>query len=175
MTNKHVNEARNMLETVLRNAGATECAESAFVEWPELEAISMRFLRFVSPWLIVNDQNLAEVTLKEAFAALEHNNSGQKDFPHRCFMESITHCVEALASVRISVMSVSGLWEIWSYDEPLLSWMDRMGKSAMQIRSRDTIVEQGPLLIKLLAYISSTRDMQMAEISFATPSEIFHK
>ena len=164
-----------MLATTLTNAGVIERAESIFVEWPELEAISTKFLRFVSPWLMVDEQNLAEVTLKEAFSTLNDKRPGNKDFPHRTFMEAITHCVTLLASVRISIMTPSGLWEIWSYDEPLLSWMERMGKSAMQIRKRETTLEQGPLLIKLLAYISSTRDMQMAEIAFETPFEIFQK
>ena len=170
-----MSEMRHALSSVLKNAGVSEQAEKAFVEWPELEAISLRFLQYVSPWLVVNDYNLAEETLKNAFLAI-NSKKEFKDFPHRSFMEAIIQCVDTLASVRISVMSPSsGLWEIWSYDEPLLSWMEKMGKSAMMIRRRETSVDHSPLLIKLLAYVSSTRDMAMAEISFATPEEIFFK
>lgn len=170
-----MSDMRQSLTSVLKNAGVTERAERAFVEWPELETISLRFLQYVSPWLVVNDQNLAEETLKSAFLSID-SKKAFKEFPHRGFMEAIVQCVDTLASVRISVMSASsGLWEIWSYDEPLLSWMEKMGKSAMQIRYRETAVDHSPLLIKMLAYVSSTREMQMAEISFATPDEIFYK
>lgn len=158
-----------MLESTLRNAGVTERAESIFVEWPEIEQIALQFIRFVSPWLIVNDRNVAEVTLQDAFAPKSNKEREQKEFPHRSFMEAITRCVTLLASVRISVMNGEGLWEIWSYDEPLWSWMEKRGRSAMQIRSREAAVEHGPLLIKMLAYMCSTRDMQLAEIAFSTP------
>ena len=168
-------ELNQNLTSVLKNAGVAEYAERAFVEWPELEEISLRFLQYVSPWLVVNETNLAEETLKKAFLAI-NSKKEYKEFPHRSFMEAIVQCVETLASVRISVMSSSsGLWEIWSYDEPLMSWMKKMGRSAMQIRPRETSIDHSPLLIKMLAYVSSTREMQMAEISFATPDEIFFK
>lgn len=165
----------SMLWATLRNAGIHERAEYLFMEWPELEQIATRFLGFVSPWLIVDEKNVAEETLKNAFASSDTGNSRNKDFPHRNFMEAIAQCIHLIASVRVSVMNEDGLWDIWSYDEPLMPWMEKKGRSAMQIRQRDVPIEGGPLLIKMLAFISSTRDMQLAEISINTPLEIFQK
>ncbi len=163
----------DLLRSTLKNARIEDQAEAVFVEWPELEQISVRFLRFVSPWLMIDEENVAEETLRNAFAAYEEKVVGRKEFPHRCFMEAIAKCVDLLATVRVSVMSEDGLWEIWSYDEPLMSWMEKKHRSAMQIRNRDVPVDSGPLLIKMFAFISSTRDMQLAEISIGLPMKIF--
>lgn len=175
MTREQSPSFRQMLDTVLHNAGVAERAEAVFIEWPELEQIAAHFLRFVSPWLMVDESSVAELTLHNAFAMADQNGAGGKVFPHRTFMEAITECAGLLASVRVSVLNEDNLWEIWSYDEPLMHWMEKKGRSAMQIRRRETPVERGPILIKMLAFISSTRDMQLAEITIDKPLEIFQK
>ena len=166
---------RQMLTSILQNAGVAGRAEAIFVEWPELEQIATQFIRFVSPWLIIDDVGVAEQTLRNALGENTGDVVGHKEFPHRFFMEAISQCAGLLASVRVSVLNEDSLWEIWSYDEPLMHWMENRGRSAMQIRKRETPVERGPILIKMLAFISSTRDMQMAEISIEKPLEIFQK
>ena len=163
-----------MLQATLTNAGVAEQAESIFLEWPEIEMIAAQYLRYVSPWLIVGEDNLAEMTLRDAFKAREGDPERRRSFPHRSLIEAITQSVPLLASVRISVLNGENLWTIWSYDEPLTTWMEKHGRSAMQIRPRETSVVHGPLLIKMLAFVSSTRDLELAEIAFNSPFESIH-
>jgi len=64
-------------------------------------------------------------------------------------------------------MDKDGLWSIWSYDVPLMSWMERHKRWTIQIRPREEPVGAGPVLIKLLAAISSTHELDFAELDFS--------
>lgn len=164
MLNYHPSEA---LERALKNAGVLPLSTRIFMDWPSLEKVATQFLYYVSPWLVVNERNVAEDTLRSAVLAYDRGRQEGEGSANRAFIEAITESVDALVSVRVSVMDKDGLWSIWSYDVPLMSWMERHKRWTIQIRPRDEPVGTGPVLIKLLAAISSTHELDFAALDFS--------
>jgi len=176
MSSQYLN-TRQLLETSLNNAGVSEMADDVFIEWPEIELLATHYLNYVSPWLIVGDKNVAETTFSAAFMRYEREQALKRSsvLPHRTILSAMAHSVHFLASVRVSVCDKDQLWQIWTYDVPLLTWMAHHHRTSMQVRRRSPSLAHGPLLIKMLGFIGSTRDMQLAEININTPCEIFQK
>lgn len=152
------------LKRLLQSAGLTPFAQNTFIDWPSLEQVATHFLHYVSPWLMVGQSNLAETTLRAAFSAYEQMLPHGYEASHRSFIERIAESANVLATLRVSVMNDDGLWAVWMYDEPLMTYLKRHNRWSIQIREREAPIASGPVMIKLLASISSTQDMQFADL-----------
>lgn len=157
----------NALERALNNAGVLPLATRIFMDWPSLEKVASHFLYYVSPWLVVDGRNLVEDILRSAVLAYNRCLPAGEDTANRAFIEAIAESGEILASVRVSVIDKDGLWSIWSYDVPLMSWMELHNRWSIQIRTREEPIGTGPVLIKLLAAISSTHELDFAELDLS--------
>ena len=156
----------NALKRILQNERLERVADHAFMDYPSLEAVATLFLQYVTPWMQVDDRNLAEHTLREAFSAYRQQPSTGNGSNHSAFIARIAQAAQDLATIRVSVLDSHGQWMVWSYDQPLLSYMAEHSRWSMQIRKRTEPVPAGPVLIKLLAAISSTRDMHTADLDY---------
>jgi len=152
------------LDLLLSNAGLRSLANSAFTDCPSLERVAAAFLHFVTPWMMIGNANLAEETLREALQVYEAKSRTNLECAHRGFIERIAESARTLASVRVSVLDKDGLWSVWQYDQPLMDYLNHHNRRTVQVRDRDVAIPVGPVMIKLLAAISTTREMQMAEL-----------
>lgn len=157
---------REALRRIIQSSRLERIAEHAFMDHPSLETVATLFVHYVTPWMQVDDRNLAESTLREAFAAYRECPSTGDGSNHSAFIERIAKASQELATIRVSVLDSDGQWVVWSYDQPLLSYMAAHNRWSMQIRKRTEPVPAGPVLIKLLAAISSTRDMLCADLNY---------
>jgi hypothetical protein len=139
----------------------------AFVDWPELEDVTRRYVNFVSPWLVIGDENLGESTLRAAIAAYDVAHPQGYGPAYRAFMEHIAGSAPKLASVRVSVRSDEGCWMPWTYDQPLLDFCASHKRSSIQVRTREVPVSASLVLIKLLTAVSSTRQLTLANLDLA--------
>ena len=155
---------RASLKRIVANADLDGSALKAFTDWPTLEHVALQFLHFVPPWLIVENESLAEVTIKNALVAYDSNHGNGFDVGHRKFIEKIAESANVLSSLRVSVRNDMDQWDIWNYDQPLTEYMQDHKRWSIQIRLRETPVPTGPVMIKLLAAISSTQEMLSADI-----------
>lgn len=156
---------RATLNRILSNADLSRVALKAFTDWPALEHVAVQFLQFVTPWLVVGNESLAETTLREALQTYEANLASGYEVGHRRFIERLAESANILSCLRVSVKNSREQWAVWNYDEPLMAYLATHKRVAIQIRERETPVASGPVMIKLLAFISSTQDLQMAEIN----------
>lgn len=156
----------NALKRILQNSRLERIADHAFMDYPSLEAVATQFLQYVTPWMQVDERNLAEHTLREAFSAYHQQHLSGDGSDHSAFIERIAQAAQELATIRVSVLDSSEQWTVWSYDQPLLAYMAEHSRWSMQIRKRTEPVPVGPVLIKLLAAISSTRDMHTADLDY---------
>ncbi len=156
---------RATLNRILSNADLSRIALKAFTDWPALEHVAIQFLHFVTPWLVVGNESLAEKTLREALQTYEENLAAGYEIGHRRFIERLAESANVLSCLRVSVKNNREQWAVWNYDEPLMTYLASHKRVAIQIRVRETPVASGPVMIKLLAFISSTRELQMAEIN----------
>lgn len=143
-------------------------ATKAFTDWPALEQIAIQFLYYVSPWLIVREECLADITLRNALMAYGETSSGGYEAGYGKFIERIAKSAYSLAAIRVSVKNDEGQWMIWNYDEPLMKFMSNHKRTSLQIRERETPVASGPVMIKLLAAVGSTHELQIAEIDISS-------
>lgn len=157
-----MSEYRSGLAHVLQCAGVSRDSVKAFADWPSLEQVAQRFIQFVSPWLIVDGANFAERTLLEAIAAYDQALGTGYEAGHRKFLAVLAASASVLATLRVSVRDKDGLWVVWTYDEPLVRHVERFGRASIQIRKRVAPIDAGPVLIKLLATISPTHDLELA-------------
>ncbi len=152
------------LDLLLTNAGLRALANNTFTDWPSLERVAAAFIHFVTPWMMIGATNLAEETLRSALHAYEKNSRINLESAHRSFIERIAESAKTLAAVRVSVLDKDGLWSVWQYDQPLMEYLNHHNRRSVQVRDRDVAIPVGPVMIKLLAAISTTREMQMAEL-----------
>lgn len=152
------------LDHVLRRAGLVHKIARAFTDWPTLEHVASQFINYISPWLIINNENLAECRLAGAVAAYNRFDS---EIGHRAFIEHLAHTAIDLVAHRVSVRDNDGAWVVWGYDEPLPDFMRRHQCWAIQVRARETPLPAAPVMIKLLAAVSTTRDLTASDINLA--------
>ncbi len=157
---------RLSLNRILRNAGFDARPVKAFTDWPSLEHVALQFINFVSPWLVVGGESLAERTLRDAIASYDETLPHGYEAGHRAFMERIAASAKTLSTLRVSVKDKDGLWAIWTYDEPLMRHLANHKRYSIQIRQRENPVASGPVMIKLLAAISPTQQLEVARLDY---------
>lgn len=112
---------RATLNRILSNADLSRVALKAFTDWPALEHVAVQFLQFVTPWLVVDNESLAETTLREALKAYENLALGY-EIGHRRFIERLAESANILSCLRVSVKNSREQWAVWSYDD--VGWHD---------------------------------------------------
>lgn len=140
-------------------------AARAFTDWPSLENVASQFIDYISPWLMINNEFVAEKRLIGAFNA--YATVSDIDHGHRAFIEHLAHTAKDLAAHRVSIQDGDGVWVVWSYDEPLTQFMGAHSRWAIQVRTREEPLPVAPVMIKLLAAVSTTRDMAATDINLS--------
>ena len=100
--------------------------------------------------------------------AYEAGSLEGKGFAHRRFLERLAAAARLLGELRISVKNRDEHWAVWTYDEPLMAYLARHKRASIQIRKRDVPISPAPVLIKLLAAISTARDLELADLDIPT-------
>ena len=139
-------------------------AIKAFTDFPALEEVTVQFLHFVPPWVLAGTASVAESAIRKALLAYEKTQGSGGGLGHRRYIETIAESAKVLSSLRVSVRNSNDQWDIWNYDQPLTEYMQRHKRWAIQIRERERPIASGPVMIKLLAAISSTKELVTAEI-----------
>lgn len=154
--------ARANLWKVINSAGLSSKANDLFLNHPILENISTNFVQYVTPLLLVDGKGVAIETIRNAFSACEDVDHSGKP---RAFIESIVGSADVLKHLRVSVQDCDGLWMIWSYNEPLQQLLDKHRAHVLQIKQRPIPANRTPLLVKMLAAISSTEHMETSGLN----------
>jgi hypothetical protein len=153
------------LARALNNTGVRRAADSIFFDWPMLRPVAKRFTRYVTPLIELEDgSNLLERSLQMAVEAYNDVTRSYGEEGVRAFLEALAQGVDPLSALRLSVRTREGHWAIWNYDQPLSDWMAAHERRTVQIKRREQPVERGPIRLKMLSYVCSVRDMQMARI-----------
>ena len=162
---KHAFSATESLQTALSNIGLEKDAERIFDAWPALRTVSLQYCRYVSPFIeLETGESLLELTMADAINSFKMYEATEQRKGIQAFIAEFPKRVVDLCGVRLSVQTEEGGWVIWQYDQPVLDWMAIHGRKAVQIRRREDPFEKGPVLVKLLSYICSVRDLQMADM-----------
>lgn len=168
MAKKRPFSAASAVRSALRSLNLEDRSQKIYMTWPALYTVSLQFCRFVSPFVPAESgKPLLEEALHEAIEA--YFKFGREDDRNGIerYIATLASKAGDLSRLRLSVRAEEGEgWVIWNYDDPLLDWMSAHGRKAIQIRMRDKPVPKGPILIKLLSYICSVRDLQIAKLDF---------
>lgn len=68
---------RASLKRIVSHPELSGAALKAFTDYPTLEEITVQFLHFVPPWIVVGSESLAEKTIRNALIAYEKSKGGR--------------------------------------------------------------------------------------------------
>lgn len=168
VTNKHPFSAPEALQIALRGAGIENDADRIFYTIPSLHTVALQFCRYVSPFIEMDGQSVLQMAFNDAVSGFMEHEPGDTRQGIHLFIARLAKYVDVLCRVRLSVQTEDGAWVIWQYDEPVYDWMAAHGRKAVQIRLRSEPVEKGPIVLKLLSYMCSVRDLQIAKLDLST-------
>ena len=159
---------RASLKRIVSHPELSGPALKAFTDFPALEEVTVQFLHFVPPWVLAGTVSVAETAIRKALLAYENAQGSGGGLGHRRYIETIAESAKVFSSLRVSVRNSNDQWDIWNYDQPLTEYMQRHKRWAIQIRERERPIAPGPVLIKLLAAISSTKELVTADIDISS-------
>ena len=138
---------------------------------PNLKDVAIQYCRYVSPYVHVGDRSLVEAAMTDAIIAYGKVKRQNEQTILRAYLGALVDRVDTLCSVRMSVQSGEGRWVIWDYEQPVHDWMAAHGRKTLQIKTRDKAVASGPVLVKMLSHICTTRDLQHAGVDLGNLGE----
>ena len=159
---------RTSLKRIISQSDLSGPALRAFTDHPALEELTLQFLYFVPPWVVSGSDSVAESAIHKALTAFENAKGRGPGLGHRLHIESLAESANILSTLRVSVLNSNDQWDIWNYDQPLIEYMQSHKRSAIQIRSREEPIAAGPVLIKLLAAISTTSELMTADLDISS-------
>ena len=157
-----------VLAELLEASGLHSSASQVFTLWPRIEAMCLRYARFVTPLVPSLDGGcLLSQTLTNSLTGLEQRLS--KDFhAGMCGLVGTLSDVEALCSYRISVREDQAAWQIWQYDQPLLDLLLRSSQNSIQVQRRELPLNPGPVRLKLLSSMCEAAELEFVGVGVTT-------
>jgi hypothetical protein len=150
------------MKWAIKTAKLERVAEDAFMDMPNLRDIAVRYCRYVSPYVQAGSRSLVEAALADALVSYSKVKRQNEQHILRAYLGALIDHVDTLCEIRISIQTDKGRWPIWDYEQPLYDWMAAHERKALQITKRDKAVASGPVLVKMLSHICTTRDLQHA-------------
>jgi hypothetical protein len=144
---------------VLRNMGLRQEDVQAFADWPALKQVASRYVYYVSPWLMVGNENFAERELRQAIRSYDNVKVLGSEHGYCAFVGQLIESARRLAALRVSVQDNENLWRQWFYDEPLTRYMAGHKRASIQIRKREAAIPHRPVAIKMCASIMKTKEI----------------
>jgi hypothetical protein len=139
-------------------------AEDAFMTMPNLRNVAIKYCRYVSPYVQAGERSLVERALGDAIRAYGRTRRRDEGTIMRAYLGALVDQVDSLCAVRMSVQTQKGRWLIWDYEQPLHDLMAAHERQTVQIKTRETAIDSGPVLVKMLANICTTRDLRGAGV-----------
>ena len=150
----------SQLDHAIRAAGMSNYARNVFMDFPALRTIALNYTRYVTPIIDLDDGgNLLPLAIEKALINVVTNGHP------RGFLGQLVETSRVLAGLKISVPNAKQkLWDIWDYDEPLMHWMRERDTSLLSISPRAIPVDEGRLILKMLANVATARDLKNADL-----------
>lgn len=154
------NEALAILNRILHTSGKRRPAKAIFDRLPALQQLSMKLCWWLSPYIQLDEGNLLELAVVQAVQAF-HKEPGTDRDKARAYIAGISSVAGMLSSLRISVRTKAGDWELWDYDMPLVEFMTARGAHAVQTRTRQKHRDRGPITLYMLSAICTMKDLRL--------------
>ncbi len=169
---RSVGRGRAILRRLLIQHNLTAQAEAVFETLPEMRDVAAAYCWYVSPYVHDKDGLLLDRAVPEAIAALANNGEDVARTGVRNFVNVLMQHSASICDLRISILTAEGDWVIWDYEQPLMAVMSAHKREAVMIRSRSKPVLPGAVAVKMLSYICSPADLQVAGIVIRTGGEV---
>jgi hypothetical protein len=160
---KHKYQPARILRQTLRNLRLSDEAERIFTNWPGAKLIACNLCQYISPMLVLSTgESVLEMTLAEAIGAYYSQRSDDIK-AYRAFVRAAVRGVEHLRTLRISLELEAGDWVVWDMEQPIMVWMDKHDRDALQVRELGTPEgDRAALLVSAAQHCLSVRDVEIA-------------
>ena len=168
--NKKEREARTLLERILKTAGIASEANNVLMQYGPIGTLCEKFILFISPWLVVEKENLAAKILKNSFAQIEPlYRISSPEIVHSVFMNELIKAVNLLVDIKVSVEAKdSGNRILWEYDTPLVDFYRAHNGIALRTEKRVQPIKKTPVAIFFIAHVSSVNELTFSQVDFKT-------
>jgi hypothetical protein len=172
VTTRKLGRGRTILRRLLVQHDLTEQAESLFEILPEMRDVAAAYCWYVSPYVYDKGGLLLDRAVPEAIAALARDGKDAARTGVRNFVDVLMQHSASICDLRISIRTADGDWVIWDYEQPLMSVMSANKRESIMIRARTKPILAGAIAVKMLSYICSPADLQVAGIEIRTRGEV---
>lgn len=169
-TRKRPFSATDTLNAAISKAKLTREAERIFMDWPDLRMVALKFCRYISPFIQMDESDPYSLVDRAMMQAIRRFNTEQSaqdpSLGMHGFISALLDNASDLAQLRIAIPTGDDDWDIWDYDTPMLEWLTNRTppQPLLRISQREEPLDPGPILAKVLANICTTRDMQNAHL-----------
>ncbi|MDK9702362.1 MAG: hypothetical protein OEL20_04430 [Sulfuritalea sp.] len=169
---RNVGRGRLILQRLLQQHNLTSQAKAVFDTLPEMRDVAAAYCWYVSPYVYDNKGLLLDRAVPEAIAALTKGGPNAARAGVRNFVNVLMQHSASICDLRISILTAEGDWAIWDYERPLMAVMSTHKRDAVMIRSRAKPFLPGAVAVKMLSYICTPADLQVAGIVIRTGDEV---
>lgn len=155
-----------LMRRVLRHHRRYMQATILFVSWPNIRLMAMRACWYVSPYLVVDGENLLDRAVSRAFAEANEPSRRWTVEEHRAFVLALQEeLVPWLSRIVVLVRKRGDEWVDWDYEKPLMGLMRDLGRDAVCIRERENPLPNEGIRLKLLTHVCTASDINIANIT----------
>ncbi|MGB0129189.1 MAG: hypothetical protein WBP72_16230 [Rhodocyclaceae bacterium] len=158
-----------LMRRVLRHHRRYMQATILFVSWPNIRLMAMRACWYVSPYLVVEGENLLDRAVSRAFAEANEPSRCWTDEEHRSFVITLQdELVASLSRIAVSVRSRGNEWVDWDYEKPLMAVMQEIGREAVAVRLNDAPRNAEGIRLKFLSHVCTSQDIEKARLGMSS-------
>lgn len=169
---RKIGRGRTILRRLLTQHSLTSQADAVFEVLPEMRDVAAAYCWYVSPYVYDKNGLLLDRAVPEAIVALANGGQDAARTGVRNFVNVLMQHSASICDLRISILTSEGDWAIWDYEHPLMEVMSAHKREAVMIRHRTKPILPGAVAVKMLSYICTPADLQVAGIVIRTGGEV---
>jgi len=158
------------LRNGLIEAGVIDAAQRMFDLMPPMEKLATRFAWYIPAGVRIEERGVLADAMGAAIPALVKAYRQNERKAVQQFIRVLVEHSAILSDYRLSVQNSQGERVIWDYAEPLGDLMLCLGQQTVSVRRRQKQFDQAALNVKLLSYVCTSADLQVAGFSL-TPAQ----
>jgi hypothetical protein len=159
------------LRNGLVEAGVIDAARRMFDLMPPMGRLATRYAWYIPCDVRIEERSVLADAMAEAVPALVKAYRQSERKAVQQFIRVLVEHAAILADYRLSVQNQQGERVIWDYAAPLGDLMLCLDQKAVSVRRRQKQFDQAALNVKLLSYVCTSADLQVAALSLTPAHE----
>lgn len=168
---RRLSKRKASLRKGLAEAGVIDSAMKIFGVLPHMEKLATRFAWYIPASVQIEERGVLAHAMSNAIPTLVRAYKKDERVAVQQFIRVLLEHSAILADYRLSVQNQQGERVIWDYSAPLGDLMLGLDQQTVNVRKRQKQFDQAALNVKLLSYVCTSADLQVAGLSLTPAGE----